>query len=160
MRDIQNEAAYLREALRLGAACVGDVVSWSDSVIAESAVPDDAFIEISSMHKAHPLDVLHVLESLSEHVSTIEVLPSVLGLAHEKLVVNPSYGRALAKALYGIYVKCDYNVPDELRDIGWFDDAFDLGAQGTYGSVENALEELLQFTKRFAEDAKNRFKPI
>jgi len=149
MRDIPREAAYYREALRLGAVSVEDVVSWSDSVIAESSMPDIAFIELSSMGKAHPLDLLHVLQSMSENVSMIEVLAEVLGLAHAKLVADPRYGRALARALYDIYVECDYEVPEELRDIGWFDDAFALAEQGTYGTVDGVQQELLRFTKQF-----------
>jgi hypothetical protein len=59
-------------------------------------------------------------------------------------------GRDLARALYGIYVKCDYDVPGTLRDIGWFDDAFDLAAQGAFGSVEDVQQQLVEFTKQFA----------
>jgi hypothetical protein len=159
LRDIPKEAAYCREALRLGAASVADVVSWSDLVIAESPMPDIAFIQLSSMGKASPLDVLHVLQALSETVSALEALPEVLALAHAKLAADPGYARVLARALYGIYVSCGYEVPEELRDIGWFDDAFDLAEQGTYGTADGVREELLRFTKQFAECANDGSKP-
>lgn len=122
-------------------------------------MPDIAFIQLSSMAKASPLDVLHVLQTISEKVSPLEALPEVLGLAHAKLVADPGYARALARALYGIYVDCAYEVPEKLRDIGGFDDAFDLAEQGTYGTVDGVREELLRFTKQFAERANDGPKP-
>ena len=150
MRDVPKEAAYFREALWLGMASVGDVVSWSDSIIEESSRPDAALVEISCMHKAHPLDVLHVLEFMSQGISTVEALPEVLGRAHAKLVADPRCGRALARGLYGVFVRCDYGVPEELRDIGWFDDAFDLAEQGVYGSVDDVQAALVRFMAQFA----------
>jgi len=150
MADTRREAAHLRVALQFGLVTVADVVSWSDSKVQESDWPAPAFLELSSMWKAHPLDVLHVLRSMSEDVPAIQVLPAVLGLAHDRLLTEPAYGRRLAWALYLLYVECGCVVPEELSDIGWFDDAFDLAADGSCGSVEGVQELLLQFTGRFA----------
>lgn len=149
MKNVSHKAAYLREALWLGLISVVDVVSWSDSIIAECSQPDYAFVELSCMSGASPLDVLNALESLSGDISTIDILPTVLGLAHQRLVQNPGYAMELARCLYGIYVKCNYQVTDELREIGWFDDAFGLAADGSYGSVEQIQEELIEFTAQF-----------
>jgi hypothetical protein len=75
MADTRREAAHLRVALQFGLVTVADVVSWSDSNAQESDRPAPAFLELSSMWKAHPLDVLHVLRSMSEDVPANQVLP-------------------------------------------------------------------------------------
>ena len=106
------------------------------------------------MRKAHPLDVLGVLNTLSSHIPAVEVLPVVLGLSHKRLKTEPAYAPELAHALCSIYAESGYKVPTELTDIGWFADAFVLGKQGTYGSVENAYADLLTFTEGFTECAK------
>jgi len=155
MESIRHRAAYFRLALRLGLVNLADVVSWSDSIVEKSDRPHPAFLELSSLWKAHPLDVVHVLRSMSEDVSDIEVLPSVLALAHRKLQSEPAFGRHLATALYAIFVECDFpfsHLPNELCEIGqeitWFDNAFGLVPM-VFGSVEAIEEIFLQFMQQF-----------
>ena len=151
MRDIPREAAELRESLRLGLRSVAEAVAWADAVIAESEHPAMTFIELASMQNAHPLDVLSVLSGLSESIPTVEVLPSVLGLAYYKLLADPRRGRSFAHALYSIYaVECSYEVPPALEEIAWFDDAFDLAAEGVVQeTVADVQQHLLNFCRRF-----------
>lgn len=158
MESISRQATFFREAYRIGAVSLENVVSWSDSVIDRSPTPEYDFIKLSFTANAHPLDALHILESLSGDVPAIDVLPCVIGLAHQKLAEDPSYGRELAKGLYRVYVACDGKVPDELHLIGWFDDAFDLAYQGIYGSIEQIQEELFRFTGRFVGRDNDLFK--
>jgi len=152
-RNIPLEAAYLREGLHLGVANMDDVVLWSDGVIAESDVAEEPFVDLSFAHKLHPLTVMGKLESLSLEVAVLDVLPALLGLAHKKLTADPEYGKGLARALYQIYVNCGFNIPKELHDIGWFDDAYDLASTGLSGTEEGVFEHLLQFTGKFEERA-------
>ena len=148
MRDIPREAAELRELLRLGLRSVAEAVAWADAVIAESEHPAMTFIELASMRHANPLDVLSVLSGLSESIPTVEVLPSVLGLAYHKLLADPRRGRSFAYALYSVYaVQCRYEVPKALEEMAWFGDAFDLAAQGEI--VADVQQQLLSFCRRF-----------
>jgi hypothetical protein len=151
MRDIPREAAELRESLRLGLRSVAEVVAWADAVIAESERPAMTFIELASMQNGNPLDVLSVLSGLSESVPTVEVLPSVLGLAYYQLLADPRRGRSFAYALYSTYaVECRYDVPPALEEIAWFGDAFDLAAEGVVQTtVADVQQHLLSFCKRF-----------
>jgi hypothetical protein len=151
MRDIPREAAELRESLRLGLRSVAEAVAWADAVIGESEHPAMTFIELASMQNAHPLDVLSVLSRLSESIPTVDVLPSVLGLAYHRLGADPRRGRRFARALYSIYAdECSCEVPPALEEISWFDDAFDLAAEGVVRESPNFVQQqLLSFCKRF-----------
>ena len=151
MRDIPREAAELRESLRLGLRSFAEAVDWADAVIAESEHPAMTFIELASMQNAYPLDVLSVLSRLSASIPTVEVLPSVLGLAYRRLKADPARGRLLARALYSIYAEeCGYEVPPALAEIAWFGDAYDLAAEGILQeTVADVQQRLLSFCKRF-----------
>ena len=151
MRDIPREAAELRESLRLGLRSVAEAVAWADAVIAESEHPAMTFIELASMQNAHPQDVLSVLSRLSRSIPAVEALPSVLGLAYHRLRADPSRGRSSARALYSIYAEeCSYEVPPAFAEIAWFDDAYDLTAEGILQeTVADVQQRLLSFCKRF-----------
>jgi hypothetical protein len=159
MRDFQAEAAWLREALRFGVASAEDVASWAENALGESESLEDVFLELSFMRKAHVLDVISLLNSVSSAITTIEVLPAVLGLAHEKVKTEPTYGRALARSLFMLYCESKCCVPEELNLMSWFDDAYSLAAGGTYGSLESVQKEMEDFTGMFKERANNRFNP-
>lgn len=148
MRNIAQEAAYYREALRLGACIISDVITWSDSVLAESDEPRMSFIDLSMMGQTHSLEVLRLLNQLSKGIRAISVLPTVLAAAHDRLVLEPDYGPSLAKGLYDIYVSEDGSVPDELNLIGWFDDQYSLAQEGIYSEHET-YQRLLDFTAGF-----------
>ena len=57
MEDISLDAAWFREALRLGVCSIDDVVAWSDRSLSERATPSYDFVELPSMQQAHPLDI-------------------------------------------------------------------------------------------------------
>jgi hypothetical protein len=152
-RNIPLEAAYFREALRIGVATLDEVVLWSDQIIAESEVAEDPFVELSFALNRHPLTAISQLESLSLGIETLSVLPVILGLAYRKLLADPQYGKVLAKALCRICVQHGFNLPIELRSIYGFDDAYDLASAGHFGTEEGVLENLRQFTSQFEERA-------
>ena len=133
----------------MGATTLDDIALWSDTIIAESDFAQDPFIDLSFARNRHPLTVLGKLDSLSLHIGTLDVLPGVLGLAHKKLMADPEYGKALARALHQIGVNHRYNVPPELRKMWWFDDAYHLASVGVYETEDAVLEDLLRFTQQF-----------
>jgi hypothetical protein len=148
MSDIAAEAAFLRKALLLGIRDVASVVAWSDSIIGELDEPPEAFIDLSGMSKAHVLDVTHVLESVAAPMSTVELLPRLLADAHDKLRVDPAYGPELARALYQVCLE-GTPLPSQFNALYSFADAYDLAKAGTFGSIREVYEELLEFTGRF-----------
>lgn len=155
-RDIPLEAAYLREALRHGVATVDDVVVWSDAVIAESEVAVEPFSALSFPRTQNPLAVANVLEPLSLEISPVDVLPTVLGLAHRKLVESPDYGPTLAKSLWRTYMNSGHTVPRALAEIRNFDDRYDLALGGFRETVAGVYEDLLEFTKPFEQRLERR----
>jgi hypothetical protein len=144
--DTKLEAARLRVALDLGLVTVADVVAWSDSLIESSEHPDPAFLELSSMWKADPLDVWRALEAISEDLHTLQVLPWVLGLAHARLLAQPTYGKELAARLNSLSA----DLPEDFEDITWLAQAFQDAEDGYIAeSVEDVREMLLKFIERF-----------
>ncbi len=148
-RNIPTEAAYLREALRLELIDVSNVIAWSDGIIDESETPSYVFIDLSFTPESHRSKLLSTLEELSAQVETIDVLPLVLGLAHEKIRNDIARSQKLAKALYAICVHYDYDVPGELNDISNFDDAYSLAISGQAGSLEVVQQNFEAFTEKF-----------
>jgi hypothetical protein len=157
MRDIESEAAYLREGLWLSALTIEDVIAWADAVILETEIPDDRVLDLALSHDAHPLDVISILESMSSSVKALDVLPCLLSRAHQKLEESPGYAKILVEGLWDLYVRSDYSAPDELKEISWFYDALSLAEQGTYGSVPEVHEQLRTFTARFKDRVNKRF---
>ena len=156
MEDISLDAAWFREALRLGVCSIDDLVAWSDRSLSERATPSYDFVELSSMQHAHPLDILGKLSVLAKGISTATVLPAVLGSAHVLLKNDPSFGPGLAAALEQIASELNYNLPDDLRSMVGFSDEYALARHGHYGTEHDVYCELLEFTGKFRAHAIQR----
>ena len=150
---MKREAATLRVGLQLGLVSVREVVGWADEQIAATDTPPEALLDLALMAHANHLDVLSRLRGLSTTVPSLDVLPRALKTGLHRLREDPSLGPVVARGLYQLFVEANYEVPDELRQIGQFEDAYALAKQGSYGTEEGVFRELLTFASRF-EDAR------
>ena len=149
MDSMKAQTAYLRVALQLGVHTVKEVIHWSDTEIARLEEPPLALIDLALLEKANPLDVLSKLSELSAGIPALSVLREVLGQAHEELLRQPSLGPILARGLYQIFVESGYKVPEDLAPMITFEDRYDLAREGTHGTEEDVLRDLIELTAEF-----------
>ena len=148
MVDLIREAAVLREAFLLGAVSQAEIVEWADEYIRSNERSPIELIELSMMTRSHPLDVLRGLTDISSSIPVVDVLPAAMGIAYKKLLLDVSYCRSLADGLWDAYVRCNYEVPEFLRMISWFSDAFSLSDSSIFNE-EEIEKDLIEFLKNF-----------
>ena len=153
MSRTTDEAGDLRVGYQLGLVSRHEVIAWADDVIASAAEPPYEVIELALMSSAHPQDILSKLRELSPAVTTVSVLPRVLGNLAYRLRDNPALGRGVARALWVVYVESGYDVPPELNSICCFDEDYALAEEGGYGTEAQVFHELLTFAESFKDTA-------
>lgn len=149
--SLEVEAAELCVALQLGLVSSGQVVDWADNWILQEEVPKEPLLDVALMLNSHPQDILGELRTLAGAFDTLEIIPKALRRAKKVLSEQPELGRTLARGLYQIYVDEQYDVPEHLSAMSWFDDAFDLARSGIGNSEAEVLAELRAFTGRVAD---------
>ncbi|MBC3492374.1 hypothetical protein [Pseudomonas taiwanensis] len=150
--SVEDQIAYLREALELRVLEVSDIVQWADNQIIAQENPAYELIELALMSDSNRYDTAsQLLRVGTPALSPAEVLPFVLAKAHKKLLVNPGYGRVLAEGLYQSWVRSNYDFADALGLCSYFDDAYSLAESGIVGTVDQLNRELLEFTAQFED---------
>lgn len=148
--SIDDQIAYLREALELSVLEVSDIVQWADDQIIAQKNPAYELIELALMSDANRYDTAsQLLRVGTPSLSHAEVLPYVLAKAHEQLLVDPDFGKILAEGLYQSWIRSNHDFPDALSLCGYFEDAYSLAESGTVGTVDQINRELLEFTAQF-----------
>ena len=135
---------------RYGVVAADEVVAWADSLIVEMDSPPDALLELSTTSPAKTADVLSSLERLSSGADFWPSFRSTLPQLRDHIVSNPDRAEAVAKHLF--LTACSFSVsdvPDDLRFVYRFDDAFSLARDGTYGEPKTVYREFIQELEKF-----------
>ena len=144
------QVAYLLEALELCVLDVPDIVRWADEEINSQVNPPFELIELALMANSNRFDAAsQLLRIVKPAVRSAEILPYVLAAAHKKLLDTPNFGKVLAEGMYRSWIKANCDFPNALSPFGYFDDAYSLAESGTYGTVHQINQELLEFTAGF-----------
>ncbi|CRM55215.1 hypothetical protein [Pseudomonas sp. 31 R 17] len=150
--SVDNQIAYLREALELRVLEDSDIVQWADDQIIARENPAYELIELALMKDSNRYDVASQLLRIgTPSLSRAEVLPYVLAKAHEQLLVGPDFGKVLSEGLYQSWSRSNYDFPDALSLCGYFEDAYSLAESGIVGTVDQINRELLEFTAQFQD---------
>ena len=150
--SVDDQITYLRGALELGVLEVSDIVQWADDQIIAREQPAYELIELALMSDSNWYDVAsQLLRVGTPSLSRAEVLPYLLAKAHEKLLVDPDFGKILAQGLYQSWSRSNGDFPDTLSLCGYFDDAYSLAESGVVGTVDQINHELLEFTSQFQD---------
>lgn len=150
--SVDDQIAYLREALELRVLEVSDIVQWADDQIITRENPAYELIELALMSDSNRYDTAsQLLRVGTPNLSRAEVLPYVLAKAHERLLVDPDFGKVLAEGLYQSWFRSNYDFPDALSLCGYFEDAYSLAESEIVGTVDQINRELLEFTAQFQD---------
>lgn len=150
--SVDDQIAYLRDALELRVLEVSDIVQWADDQLIAQENPAYELIELALMNDSDRYDTANQLLRVgTPSLSHAEVLPYVLAKAYEKLLVDPDFGKVLAEGLYQSWCRSNYDFPDALSPCGYFEDAYSLAESGIVGTVDQINRELLEFTAQFQD---------
>lgn len=144
---LTEQAAWYREALRLGLCSVEDVVQWSDKQILDLSEPPSELFDLSWMGGRSPDEVVNKLAGLSVGVDTLQILPRVLKSAHNRLVEDKSFGPPFAHALARLARRLNY--PALLNPVHGIDDDYHMAEQGYFDVSAAAYDQLLHLTSQF-----------
>lgn len=150
MKPYAQEAENLRLLFDAGIASVDDVVAWADGTISTLPGYDDDLTEISLGTKVPMAEMDSRLRRVSEGADHFEAIRNLLGWMHRTLLSDRSKARGFARLLESLWVANNYKVPSDLINcMAGIDDTFSLAESGTYGSLEEAIDELIADTAKF-----------
>lgn len=144
---------YYALGLRLGITSTDEVQNWVNREISEKENPSDQLIELAYIKKDNIHELYHALLEIKDDTDTYQIIKQLLTEINNKKLESIEFCRDLARNLYSIWVENDYKAPDELKEIGFFDDEFDLAAIGSYGTLGEVHEDFKRFVNSFASNS-------
>jgi hypothetical protein len=120
--NFKHYADYFSTSFALGLCSHAEIIAWVDHLIEHEDEPEDWMIELSTSAGKHPLDVMHLLDSVlgGKNVEiSMRLLIAKLGIVYPLLLpengrfAKPEHSRLLSR-LYSLVVECDC-LPDDLR---------------------------------------------
>lgn len=130
-----------------------EVIAWADSEIIKADLPGGALLELTTTESSKTEDILSHLRRLSAGADFWQAFRHVLCSLYRYVVSNPDKAETIANHLF--LAACEFSVadvPDDLRFVYRFDDAFSLAREGTYGDFETVYREFVAELERFTKE--------
>jgi len=156
---ISLEASVLRCGYDAGVFDKEAIERWAELQISRLDDPLSELIELATIRRAHPVDVIKLLRSLAAGIpssQSVETQIGFVGLAFEA-------GRlSLVGAKRGLWslLHVEGITHEQEAAIYCIDDGYDLALCGSYGTMEDVERQLREFTKPYAERMKAGFGEI
>jgi hypothetical protein len=150
MQSIAQEAQRLSLLFQYGVFDAGAIIAWADTAIAQMDSPPDSLLELSTTAPDKTADILSRLHRLSSDAEFWPALRSAIPPIRDFIVAHPDRADAIANHLF--LTACSFgagDVPDDLRFLYRFDDAFSLAHEGTYGEAETVYREFIHELEKF-----------
>ena len=145
-----QDAQRMSFMLQYGLASGVDVVKWADSQIIALDSPPGTLIDLSMTPPGQTADLLSHLRALASGADIWAAFRAVLGLLHDYVVSRPSQAEHVANELLRTAAWIDSEgMPEDLRFLYHFDDAFFLARDGSFGRTEDVLQDFLRDLARF-----------
>jgi hypothetical protein len=151
--NFKHYADYFSMGFTLGLCSHTEIIHWTDQLIEHGDQPRDWMIELSTSASKHPLDVMHLLDSVPGERNieiSMRLLVAKLGIVYPHLqaengrFAKPEHSRLLSR-LYSLVTGYDC-LPDDIRgNIYQIDNDLDYVEQG-YGDwsiIERDYDKLL-----------------
>lgn len=146
---MEKTPKYFAIGLRLGIIDPIEVQDWVNKELFREESPSDQLLELAYTKSDQVHELYHTLLEMKDDSNTYEIVRKLLGTIKEEKVESLNFCRDLARNLYGIWVDNDYKSPDDLSEIGFFDDAFDLADIGSYGTLDEVHSDFRRFVASF-----------
>jgi hypothetical protein len=144
---------YFIIGLTLGLVNTSDVQLWVDEQIEASEEPNEELLDLAFIDKSNVKELLSKLSYIDDERDDFEILRILIaGIGNDRLA-NINFCSRLATELYVYYVEHDYKVPEDFREIGFFDDSYDLAKNGTYGTLESWHSDFKHFANSFSRNS-------
>ena len=144
-----QEAENLRLLLDAGIASMDEVVAWADQVILASPGYDDDLTEVSLAAKAPRDEMDRRLSRLGEGADPAEAIRNLAARIHQALLSDTSRAGDFARVLDRFWFEEWPRLPSEFSFMAGLDDEFSLAESGSYGSMKEAIENLISATAPF-----------
>src|SRR6185436_13963371 len=144
MQSIAQDAQRLSLLFQYGVLDASTVIAWADTAIVQMDSPPDSLLELSTTAPDKTADVLSCLHRLSSGAEFWPALRRAIPHIRDFIVAHPDRAVAIANHLF--LTACSFgvsDVPDDLRFVYRFDDAFSLAHEGTYGEPETVYREFI-----------------
>ena len=149
MKPYAQEAENLRLLFVAGIASADDVVAWADRTISTLPEYDDDLVDIS-LGATVPRDEMNSrLCRVSWGADQFVAIRNLAGRMHRTLLSDRSRAGHFARLLDLFWVDSNFKVPEDLAFMARIGDAYALAEQGTWGSLNEVIDELIVVTARF-----------
>jgi hypothetical protein len=149
MKSYAQHAENIRLTLVAGIASVDEVVRWADTVLATLDGYDDDLANLSLASSALPQEIDSMLRHLGQGANRDDALRHLAGQMHSILLRDRTRARDFTRILEQLWVESGYKVADDLRFVAGIDDDFCLAEEGTYGTVDGVIDDLISQTEQF-----------
>jgi len=153
-----ESANYYKIALNLGLLKTTDVQSWVNDQILAGVEPADKFIEIAYLKESNLLDTIHMLSEIDDNTDNFQIVRCLLNKIKIDQLQDIEFCIKLSKCLYNFVVEHDFDVPEDLYDMMFFDEEYELAIDGVYGTLETWHKEFLEFISSIEKPANKAFK--
>jgi hypothetical protein len=141
-------ALSLLVGLQEGFHSISDAVTWADAEIVRFERPSDALMDLAMALSDRQVDAHAVLRDLIGTPEPRQVVEIRLAFIYRMLMDRAISLDAATRRLYAL-TSDDGLFPEERDSLYYFDDAYELAMNGTFGSTEKVLEEVISFTRPF-----------
>ena len=159
--NLKHYTDYFSMSLAVGLCSHTEIIAWVDQLIEHEDQPEDWMIELSTSASKYPLDVTHLLDSVSGERNveiSVRLLIAKLSIVHPCLLAEngrfakPEHSRLLSR-LYSLITGYDC-LPDDIRGSMYqIDCDLDYVEQG-YGDwsiIERDYDELLAIANDYKQ---------
>jgi len=152
MADLKPEAERLRIGIVAGWRPVQDAIAWADRIIAESTEPPAQVLEIALAASRTRHEVGTLLRAVPGAADPVAVMRACLADLRRWIGDNPERGETAARYLFAIAGSEELPVEAFGSQPYGLDDSFALARQGTYGTVEEAHQALVEWLERHSRE--------
>ena len=147
-RNMDTSAKYHEMGLLLGILKPTDVQLWVDDQISKADEPSEILIELAFAGNSVN-ELISLLSQLKTNTDDYTIIKQLLADIKDEDILDIEFCRRLADSLYNLYVQNDYEAPDDLTEIAFFDDGYELAEKGLYGTIDSWHSEFKSFVKAF-----------
>ena len=148
LAKLRTEAHALRYGYAVNVFSINQIEKWAERWIATLETPSIELIELATIRCAYPIDVLNMLQTVSDEMSDTDCIEVSLGISgalfqQEKLTL-----REAIDTVWSLHSEPGITQYQEGM-IYYLDDAYDLAIQGSYGSLEQTEADFREFVRPY-----------